>query len=74
MLLKMQRRGLDCIGRESWAFGCFQNTSLEMLSQEWEGGLQRICSQISDPHSFHQQQHKDQNSAEISYSIFEISE
>ena len=29
---------LDCIGRESWAFGCFQNTSFEMLSQEWEGG------------------------------------
>ena len=27
----------DCIGRESWAFGCFENTSLEMLSQERRG-------------------------------------
>ena len=44
----------DCIGRESWAFGCFENTSLEMLSQErrGEGGLQRICSQISARSTF----------------------
>ena len=29
---------MDCIVRPScWAFDCFQNTSLEMLSQEWEG-------------------------------------
>ena len=27
----------DCIGLESWAFGCFENTSLEMLSQERRG-------------------------------------
>ena len=64
----------DCIGRESWAFGCFENTSLEMLSQERRGeerGLQRICSQISAPHSFHQQQLKDQNSVEIWHEVSE---
>ena len=36
-----------------------------------ERGLQRICSQISAPHSFHQQQLKDQNSVEIWHEVSE---
>ena len=58
----------DCIGRRVGHLAVLKTLPSKCsVRRGEERGLQRICSQISAPHSFHQQQLKDQNPIEISH-------